>query len=64
MMSGVNLWEISLKYSLGKLELGGMIAYIFCGLWLFHLGYLVFESGLLPRILGILLTVSCFGYLL
>ncbi|MGB1249392.1 MAG: type II toxin-antitoxin system VapC family toxin [Candidatus Promineifilaceae bacterium] len=23
-VSGVNLWEISLKYSLGKLELGGM----------------------------------------
>lgn len=23
MISGINLWEISLKYSLGKLELGG-----------------------------------------
>jgi PIN domain nuclease of toxin-antitoxin system len=23
LISGVNLWEISLKYSLGKLELGG-----------------------------------------
>jgi PIN domain nuclease of toxin-antitoxin system len=24
LLSGVNLWEISLKYSLGKLELGGI----------------------------------------
>ncbi|MEM7798861.1 MAG: type II toxin-antitoxin system VapC family toxin [Chloroflexota bacterium] len=24
LLSGVNLWEISLKYSLGKLDLGGM----------------------------------------
>ena len=40
-------------------EVGFMIAYIFWGLWLFPLGYLVFKSGFLPRILGILLMVSC-----
>ena len=44
-------------------EIGIMIAYIFWGLWLFPLGYLVFKSGFLPRILGILLMISCFGYL-
>ncbi len=27
------------------------------------LGYLVFKSGFLPRILGILLMVACLGYL-
>ena len=39
------------------------IAGIFWGLWLFPMGYLVFKSGFLPRILGILLMIGCFGYL-
>jgi len=43
---------------------GGTIAFIFWGLWLFPLGYLVFKSGFLPRILGVLLMISCFGYLI
>jgi len=43
---------------------GGDIAYIFWGLWLFPLGYLVFKSGFFPRILGVLLMISCFGYLI
>jgi hypothetical protein len=38
---------------------GYWIAQIFFGAWLFPLGYLVFKSGFLPRILGILLMVSC-----
>ncbi len=42
---------------------GGDIAFIFWGLWLFPLGYLVFKSGFLPRILGVLLIISGFGYL-
>ena len=33
------------------------------GPWLFFLGILVFKSGFLPRILGILLIAACFGYL-
>lgn len=37
---------------------GFMIANIFFGVWLFPLGYLVFKSGFLPRILGILLLVD------
>jgi hypothetical protein len=36
----------------------------FLGLWLLPLGYLVFKSGFLPRILGILLMIGCFGYLI
>jgi hypothetical protein len=27
-------------------------------------GYLVFKSGFLPKILGVLLMVGCFGYLI
>lgn len=36
---------------------------IFWGLWLLPFGYLVFRSGFLPKILGILLMIGCFGYL-
>jgi hypothetical protein len=36
---------------------------IFWGLWLFPLGWLVYRSGFIPRILGILLMVGCFAYL-
>lgn len=42
----------------------GTIAAIFWGLWLFPMGYLVFQSGFFPRILGILLMIACFGYVI
>jgi len=51
-------------FSLDLLNHGFMIAYIPWGLWLFPLGYLVFKSGYIPRILGILLIIGCFGYLI
>jgi hypothetical protein len=38
------------------------IAEIFWGLWLFPLGLLVYRSGFFPRILGVLLIVACFAY--
>ena len=43
---------------------GILIAQIFFGLWLLPLGYLVYKSGFFPRILGVLLMIGCFGYLL
>lgn len=43
---------------------GFMIAQFFYGAWLFPLGYLVFKSGYLPNILGIILMVECFGWLM
>ena len=43
---------------------GVFIAQIFWGLWLFPLGYLVFRSGYIPRILGILLVIGGLGYLI
>ena len=39
------------------------VAGIFWGLWLYPLGLLVYRSGFIPRILGILLMVGCFAYL-
>ncbi len=43
---------------------GNQVASIFWGLWLLPFGYLVFKSGFLPKILGILLMAGCFGYLI
>lgn len=45
-------------------EIGYSIGTIFFGLWLLPLGYLVFKSGYFPRVLGVLLLISCFGYLI
>ena len=45
-------------------EIGIYIAYIFWGLWLFPFGYLAYKSGFIPKILGIYLMISCFGYLI
>ena len=41
---------------------GYVVGWIF-GLFHFHFGVLVFRSGFLPRILGVLLIGACFGYL-
>lgn len=40
------------------------VSEIFWGLWLLPFGYLVFKSGFLPRILGVLLMLGCFSYLI
>ena len=42
---------------------GFMVALVFWGLWLIPFGVLVYKSGFLPRILGVLLIIACFGYL-
>jgi len=41
---------------------GYIVGWIF-GAWLFFFGVLVFKSGFLPRILGVLLIAACFAYL-
>ena len=50
--------------SLDLHESGIMIAHVFWGLWLFPMGYLVYKSGYLPKLIGILLMIGCFGYLI
>lgn len=42
---------------------GMRLIHIFSGLWLMPFGYLVFRSGFLPKWLGIILMIGCFGYL-
>jgi hypothetical protein len=45
-------------------DYGIKIAGLFWGLWLFPYGFLVFKSGFLPRFIGILLMIGCFGYVI
>ena len=42
---------------------GVNIAQIFWGLWLFPLGVLIYKSDFIPKILGILMILACFGYI-
>jgi hypothetical protein len=44
-------------------EFGVLIASIFWGFWLFPMGYLVYKSNFLPKTIGVLLMIGCFGYL-
>lgn len=44
-------------------DYGFDVAQVFWGLWLIPFGILVYKSGFLPRILGVLLIIACFGYL-
>lgn len=50
--------------SLNAYSNGILVTTFFWGLWLLPFGYLVFKSGFLPRILGILLMMGCFGILI
>ncbi len=43
---------------------GIQIAGIFYGFWLLPMGYLVIKSNYIPKIIGFLLIVTCFGYLI
>ena len=51
-------------FYLDQYDNGILIVSIFWGLWLFPFGYLVYKSGILPKVLGILLMLGCFGYLI
>lgn len=43
---------------------GIQIVGIFFGLWLLPMGYLVFKSNYIPKIIGVFLIITCFGYLI
>ena len=42
---------------------GILLVTLFWGLWLLPFGYLVYRSGFLPKLLGLLLMLGCAGYL-
>src|ERR1043166_738259 len=43
---------------------GLALAQIFWGLWLFPFGILVWQSGFIPRIIGVFVIIACFGYVI
>ena len=43
---------------------GILVSKLFWGLWLLPLGWLVFTSRALPRVLGVLLMLGCAGYVI
>ena len=43
---------------------GWIIGLVFFGIHLLVIGYLIFKSGIMPRILGILLIIASIGYLI
>lgn len=51
-------------FYINQYDEGMRLIHIFSGLWLFPFGYLVFKSNFLPKFLGILLMLGCFGYLI
>jgi len=61
---GVDQLYSQMMFFLNMNENGVLIATIFWGLWLFPLGYLIYRSGYFPRILGVLVMMGGFGYLL
>jgi len=61
---GVDQLYSQMMFFLNMNENGVLIATIFWGLWLFPLGYLIYKSGYFPRILGVLVMMGGFGYLL
>jgi hypothetical protein len=48
---------------LQKYRDGLLFSKVFWGLWLAPFGYLVYKSGILPKLLGVLLMLGCIGYL-
>ncbi len=55
----------ALAYVFLRLHSQGLQAIqIFWGLWLFPFGFLVYKSRLIPKILGVLLIIAGFAYLL
>ena len=65
----LTVFEIDQLYAQVMLSLnafsdGWQIGYVFFGLHLCVLGYLVFKSGYIPKILGVLLIIAGLGYLI
>lgn len=56
--------QFQVMFYLNAYNNGNQLSQIFWGLWLFPFGYLVFKSGFLPKVLGVLLMAGCFGWII
>jgi Domain of unknown function (DUF4386) len=72
LLSGADYLSVFTKPQLDALALGFLrlhsngvtVATAFWGLWLFPFGILVVKSGFIPRVLGVLLMVAGFAYVI
>lgn len=67
-VSGLSTFELNQKQDISMLLLrihryGLATLQIFWGLWLIPFGLLVYKSGFIPRILGVLLLINGAGYI-
>lgn len=60
--TGAQLNALALSF-LDLHQAGYLIAQVFFGLWLLPLGYLIYRSGFIPWVVGVLLMLACLGYL-
>lgn len=56
--------QSKLMFSLLQYNDGILLTTVFWGLWLFPFGLLVYRSGFMPKVLGILLMLGCVAYLI
>jgi hypothetical protein len=71
LLSGAGFLSVFSQAQLDSLALGFLrlrasglgIDSAFWGLWLFPFGVLVLKSGFIPKLIGVLLIIGCFGYL-
>lgn len=56
--------KTQIMLNLNQYDNGMRIVHVFSGLWLLPFGYLVYKSGFLPKVFGVLLMMGCFGYLI
>ncbi|MBO0321784.1 DUF4386 domain-containing protein [Muricauda sp. CAU 1633] len=63
---GETTWPIAdqVMFYLRQFNKGNLIGQNFWALWLFPFGYLVFKSGFLPKVLGLILMIGSVGYYL
>ena len=55
--------QAQVMFVLDTFNITWLIGLVFFGVHLFILGYLIFKSGYIPRILGVLLIIASLGYL-
>ena len=56
--------EAEIMFYMHRYFKGHLVAQIFWALWLFPLGYMIYRSALIPRLLGVFLMLGSIGYLI
>ena len=63
-VSGAGQLQAQAMLFLHAYEYGVTVSFVFFGLHIFFIGFLIFKSGYIPKILGVLLLIASLGYLI